>query len=155
MRVISFREHDNWDKSKYRPYEEYHKRVKANRKIAKRRSSGLARTRTKAESALQAGILKYRLMYDFQKPIRSAFGHCIVDFYFPRGKELPLVVEVDGSYHDDEVQKRKDGVRSDFIRRNTGATVIRFTNAEVLNDIEGVMQKILAHRPIVMSSPVA
>lgn len=155
MRLISLNKHDNWKQSKYRPYKDFDKRVEATKQGARRRSVILARSATKAERNLQNGILKHKLMYDFQKPIRSAFYFCVADFYFPRGRNLPLIVEVDGDYHKHPEQRSKDNKRTEFIRANTGATILRFSNDEVMNDLENVMQKILTHNPIVMSPPAA
>ena len=63
----------------------------------------------------------------------------IVDFYCPAFK---LVVEVDGSFHD----RRRD---YDTTRQNAmlraGFTTIRFTNAQVSQDREAVLNEIRAY----------
>lgn len=124
----------------------FERRICENRQESRRQSVTLAALRSRAEKCLQDGILKHRLMYDFKRPIRSAFSFCVVGFYFPRGRECPLVVDIGNGGFDDR--------RVDFIRKNTGATVLKFTNEEVMTNLDGVMQKILAHHPIVMSPPV-
>jgi very-short-patch-repair endonuclease len=62
----------------------------------------------------------------------------IADFYCHKGK---LVIEVDGSVHNEERQKQKDEGR-DYFMRDLGLKVLRFTNGEVLNNIEKVLAEI-------------
>lgn len=73
--------------------------------------------------------------YDFhrQKPI----GNYIVDFY---SCELKLAIEVDGSSHDDE-RWQKDMVRQKELE-SFGVRFLRFTEYEVLTDIDGVWDRI-------------
>ncbi len=58
----------------------------------------------------------------------------IVDFYAP---QLKLVVEVDGDTHDE--QKEYDARRTDYLKRK-GYDVLRFTNEEIHQDLEGVLE---------------
>lgn len=69
-----------------------------------------------------------------QKPI----GEYIADFYCPKAK---LVVEVDGGQHYSSEIVEYDRVRNDYMA-GLGLHVIRFTNREVLTNIEGVMEVI-------------
>jgi len=63
----------------------------------------------------------------------------IVDFYC---HEYKLVIEVDGDYHNDVDQIQYDLVRtSDLI--NFGLKVIRFTNFEIINNVDHVIEEIL------------
>lgn len=52
-----------------------------------------------------------------------------------------MVIEVDGSIHLTEKQKRHDKVRDDFLRSN-GFTVLRFTNEEVLSNVSECIERI-------------
>lgn len=52
-----------------------------------------------------------------------------------------LVVEVDGSQHMTSEGKEHDRVRSKYLA-TLGYSVIRFTNREVLLNLEGVLQRI-------------
>jgi very-short-patch-repair endonuclease len=61
----------------------------------------------------------------------------IADFYC---NELGLVVEVDGGIH--ELQKDYDSLR-DYIMRQYGIKVMRFSNDDVVNHIDKVIQQIL------------
>ncbi len=65
----------------------------------------------------------------------------IVDFYCHQKK---LVVEVDGEYHDKEEQIIKDAERTADLLE-IGLQVIRFTNDEVLNNLEAVLLIIKDH----------
>ena len=52
-------------------------------------------------------------------------------------KELMLIIEVDGSIHQLEEIIKNDEVRQKALEA-AGFTVLRFTNEEVLNDIQSV-----------------
>lgn len=65
-------------------------------------------------------------------------GNFIADFYC---HEKELVVEVDGGYHSEKEQREHDALRTEAIKE-FGILVIRFTNEEVLNNIESVTEKI-------------
>ncbi|MCX7548875.1 endonuclease domain-containing protein [Xanthomarina sp. F1114] len=62
----------------------------------------------------------------------------IVDFYC---HELGLIIEVDGPYHETQVQQDKDEKRTELLEFQ-GLTVIRFTNEEVATEINIVLTKI-------------
>jgi very-short-patch-repair endonuclease len=70
--------------------------------------------------------------FNRQKPL----GEYIVDFYCHKHQ---LVVEIDGDTHGQEDIQKKDQIRTDFLESN-GLRVVRFTNREVVNNIEGVMK---------------
>ena len=75
------------------------------------------------------GIQFYR-----QKPV----GEFIVDFYAPSAK---LIVEIDGSQHLIPENIRNDKQRSAALARQ-GPRVLRFTNLQVLQEFEGVVETI-------------
>jgi very-short-patch-repair endonuclease len=64
--------------------------------------------------------------------------HYIADFYC---HQLKLVIEIDGGYHQTEEQKKSDRDRTENIEFQ-GLYVIRFTNEEVLADINLVLNEI-------------
>jgi very-short-patch-repair endonuclease len=85
------------------------------------------------------GVQFYR-----QKPI----GNYVVDFYAPQAN---LVIELDGGQHFEPEQERYDEQRTLNLQKQ-GLSVLRFTNLDVLKNIEGVMevifrqiQKVVAH----------
>ncbi len=61
----------------------------------------------------------------------------IVDFYCHANK---LVIEIDGGQHATQIEA--DALRDRFIERH-GIKLIRFTNIEVLTNLDGVAQVIL------------
>lgn len=52
-----------------------------------------------------------------------------------------LVVEVDGAYHAEREQMEDDEVRTAHLEQ-IGFCVVRFSNEEVLSDIESVLERI-------------
>jgi len=66
-----------------------------------------------------------------QKPI----GSYIVDFYAPAAR---LVVEVDGSQHQDNIHAQNDAHRDESLK-GQGLRVLRFTNLQVLQDLDSVV----------------
>ncbi len=65
----------------------------------------------------------------------------IVDFVC---LEKKLVVEIDGSYHEDSEQYTRDQARSDTLKK-LGYRVVRFTNSQVFYEREAVINSILMH----------
>lgn len=61
----------------------------------------------------------------------------VVDFYCHGSK---LVLEIDGSIHDLQEIKQKDEVRQKDLEE-LGITVLRFTNDDILNDLEKIEKK--------------
>jgi very-short-patch-repair endonuclease len=55
--------------------------------------------------------------------------------------EKKLLIEIDGGYHDEVMQKKFDDARSEWLKTNH-YTLLRFTNDEVLNQLPVVLQKI-------------
>jgi very-short-patch-repair endonuclease len=66
------------------------------------------------------------------------YGIFILDFFC---HEINLAIEVDGDIHLDQLQYDAD--RSEFLE-STGITVIRFSNMEVENNMDYVLEKILS-----------
>ena len=89
---------------------------------------------TPAESKIWNEVLRMRQFarYKFlrQKPI----DNYIVDFYC---SELQLVIEIDGDSHAETVEY--DTVRTRVLEA-LGLTVVRYSNDEVLGNIEGVFE---------------
>ncbi len=55
--------------------------------------------------------------------------------------KLKLLIEVDGGYHFEGEQPEKDAERTRNLE-SEGYTIIRFTNKEVLNNIDNVLERI-------------
>jgi len=65
-------------------------------------------------------------------------GRYIADFYCPKSK---LVIEVDGGQHYSAEGTEKDLKREEYIGKE-GITVLRFSDREVLGNIDVVLEKI-------------
>ena len=76
------------------------------------------------------------LTFNRQKPI----GPYIVDFYC---YQVQLVIEIDGHSHGETKTKVNDQKRTEFLE-GKGLIVLRFANAEVESNIEGVMARLEA-----------
>jgi very-short-patch-repair endonuclease len=67
-------------------------------------------------------------------------GKYSVDFACPAVK---LVIEIDGPSHNDPEQKRFDDARTEYLQQS-GWRMIRFANAEIYDNLEGVAARIAA-----------
>lgn len=117
-------------------------------KNLKQLSRQLRGNMTDTEGHLWAKIRMKQLEgYQFyrQKPI----GGYIVDFYCPGAK---LVIEVDGGQHFSDEAAEYDRIR-DEQTRSLGLRVLRFTNTEVLTNIEGVIENIIESMQEIPLSP--
>ena len=65
-------------------------------------------------------------------------GSYIADFYCPKAR---LVIEIDGGQHYNAEGKEEDRLRDDYMAR-TGITVLRFSDREVLQNLEGILERI-------------
>ena len=65
-------------------------------------------------------------------------GLYILDFYCP---QRHLAIELDGGQHAKEVIQEHDEKRTEFLQKNH-IQVLRFWNNEVLENIEGVVERI-------------
>ena len=65
----------------------------------------------------------------------------IVDFYC---SEKRLVIEIDGSVHFEDQQAKKDRKRTAFLQ-DKGLRVVRFTNTQVRENIDWVLEEIAKH----------
>lgn len=103
------------------------------------RAGILRKNATTAELKLW-GYLKNKgilgLKFRFQHPALKY----ILDFYC---HSLRLCVEVDGEVHDNAAEKFYDSDRSCNLK-DLGITELRFTNSEVINDIDFVLSHIKA-----------
>lgn len=80
--------------------------------------------------------LQNKQLHDLKFRRQHPVHHFILDFYCHAHQ---LVVEVDGGIH--KTQQNYDEARTEWLAQRD-FRVIRFTNEEVLNDIEEVLRKI-------------
>jgi very-short-patch-repair endonuclease len=94
------------------------------------------RNQTLAETFLWDNIKDEALGVKFLR--QHIIGDYIVDFL---ARSEGLIIEVDGAYHAERQQKEDDALRTDILQR-MGYSVMRFTNEQVLYDIDSVIQQI-------------
>lgn len=102
-----------------------------------KRARILRKTMTKAEIKLWNYLNKNQInniRFRRQHPIAKF----IVDFY---SHQLKLVIEIDGSIHNEEIQQERDENRT-YELEKLGLKVIRFENSKVLNNISEVLKQI-------------
>jgi very-short-patch-repair endonuclease len=88
---------------------------------------------TAAEAHLWQHIRKDQILgFKFRR--QHTIDRFIVDFYCTKAH---LVIEVDGSSHDEQLEN--DQLRTEFLE-SRGLRVLRFTNGEVLKQIDAVIE---------------
>ena len=95
---------------------------------------------TDAELRLWSRI-RLRQLEGFQFYRQRIIGNYIVDFFCPTAK---LVIEVDGGQHLSGCVAKSDVVRDSHMTDH-GLKVLRFTDTDVLTNIEGVVDIIVAN----------
>ena len=102
-----------------------------------KKAKELRRYETDAEKRLWAKLCRNQLLglqFRRQHPI----NRFIVDFYCVK---IKLVIEVDGNIHEIPENKVYDIGRSQILN-DFGITVIRFSNNQIIDDIENVLKLI-------------
>ena len=94
------------------------------------------RNQTLAESVLWEYIRDEALGVKFLR--QHIIGDYIVDFL---ARSEGLIIEVDGAYHAERQKTEDDVIRTEFLQ-GLGYRVLRFTNEQVLYDINLVVQQI-------------
>jgi very-short-patch-repair endonuclease len=97
-------------------------------------ANSLRKEMTKAEACLWKYVLKGRQLRGFQFRRQRPILSYIADFVC---MELMLIIEVDGLTHHWEETMIKDKRKQNDLEK-AGFTVLRFTDAEVLNNIKVV-----------------
>jgi very-short-patch-repair endonuclease len=100
----------------------------------------LKKVQTEAESVLwerlrnrKLGKLKFRRQHPIDKYIADFYCH-----------ELKLIVEVDGEIHQTKEQAEYDALRTNDLE-SLGLSVIRFTNDQVIHELDKVLEKIISY----------
>jgi very-short-patch-repair endonuclease len=100
-------------------------------------SRNLRRSMTEAEKLLWSRI-RGKQLKGVQFYRQKVIGNYIADFYCANSK---IVIEVDGGQHYSLEGREKDRVRDDYLA-DAGIKVLRFSDREVLKDIEAILEKI-------------
>ena len=110
--------------------------VDYNRKL-KGVSRGLRSNMMDAERTIWRRVRRRQikdLLFYRQKPV----GNYVVDFYCPKAK---LILEIDGGQHYEDKNIEADKIRAEYFKK-LGFKILRFTNNDVLKNLDGVLNKI-------------
>lgn len=110
-----------------------------NRQVDNEKRKKLRNNMTKAEAILWREI-KNRKILGFKFRRQFGIGAYVVDFYCT---ELKLAIEVDGATHQTDDEKEYDKARELEISQ-LDIQFIRFTNPEIYDDLDNVLEKIKA-----------
>ena len=113
------------------------------------RTAGILRENMTLPELVLWKKLKNRQLFKMKFRKQHPIGFFIVDFYC---HELKLVIEIDGAVHDNVTSLEYDAARSGELE-NFGITVIRFTNNQVLYNLEYVLTQI--HETITKLTPLS
>jgi very-short-patch-repair endonuclease len=100
------------------------------------RAKELRREMTPAEKVLWQEFRGNKLGVHFRR--QQVIAGFISDFYCHKAD---LVIELDGSVHEDDEQKESDAER-DKVLNEMGLRVVRIKNADVMKNLPGVLEKI-------------
>ena len=89
-----------------------------------------------AEQRLWFKIRNKQTGYKFRR--QHSIGNYIVDFYCPA---LKIIIEIDGYSHTEKGEEEKDKIRQKYLE-SLGFKVIRYTNGEIMESLEGVVGNI-------------
>ena len=97
----------------------------------------LRKNMTDAERLLWSKIRRKQIcQYQFYR--QKIIGNYIVDFYCPKAR---LVIEVDGGQHYSEEGVEFDKLRDEYLA-NLGLNVLRMSNMDILQNIDGTLEYI-------------
>lgn len=77
--------------------------------------------------------------YKFRR--QASIGKYVVDFYCPSKK---LIIEIDGDSHGTDEAQAYDQEREEYLRLQ-GLNILRFTNEDVLKNIQGVLEEVFRY----------
>jgi len=98
------------------------------------RSRSLRRNQTDAERKFWS-VLRNRQLSGVKFRRQFSIGSYILDFYSP---ECKLAIEADGGQHYyDDPGKKRDELRAKELS-DLGVQILRFSDRDILNDLEGV-----------------
>lgn len=103
---------------------------------------------TEAEAILWENLRASKLDYKFRR--QHPIENYIVDFVC---LDVWLIIEIDGGYHNSTEQKQADKIRDNYLKE-IGFTTLRFTNEEVINNVEQTLGKIKSTADEIKSTSV-
>lgn len=108
-----------------------------NREDEKELRRGLRKTMPPAEVILWQCLRGQQIGYKFRR--QYSVGAYVIDFYCP---QMKLAIELDGESHYVDGAEERDKQRQDFIE-SFGVRFLRFTNVDIYDNIEGVLEQIV------------
>ena len=103
-------------------------------------SQQLRKHMTDAENLLWSK-LRGKQLKGLQFYRQKTIGKYIVDFYCPKAH---IVIELDGGQHYTESGQERDQLREEVLL-NMGVKVLRFSDREVFDNLNGVMESIWSY----------
>jgi len=101
------------------------------------------RTKETEAEVLLWKLLRNRQLMGFKFRRQHQFGDYVADFYC---HEAQLVIECDGPVHEDNERWHHDQNRDAYMIAQ-GLRVLRFSNAEILNEPDSVLDEIVKRLP--------
>jgi len=108
-----------------------------NLKSQKNKRRQLRKNQTEPEKRFWSWVRNKQLGTKFRR--QQGIGKYIIDFYCA---EFGLIIEIDGDSHYTEDAEQYDNERTTFLE-SKGFQVIRFTNLDVMQNKEGVLQAVV------------
>ncbi len=99
-------------------------------------AKSLRKNMTYAEKLLWSRIRDNKIGYYFRR--QHPLSNYVVDFFC---HQVSLVIEVDGDVHADKTVQLEDKDKEESIK-SYGLHMIRFTNDEVIKDVNGIVRMI-------------
>lgn len=99
-------------------------------KLAAQRRYALRKNPTKAEVLFRSILKKYNIPHTFQKMIFAPRNFYILDFRIRTSKRRGVIIEIDGSVHDPEYDKKRDSIILSQ-REYRSWRILRIKNEEV------------------------
>jgi very-short-patch-repair endonuclease len=112
-------------------------------KTSEKEKRRLLRKNIPPAEAILWSKLRGKSLHGYKFRRQYSIGPYIVDFYSP---QMKLAIEIDGESHFVDGALQRDQVRQAFIE-SAGVTVLRFTNRDIYDRLEGVIGKILEKIP--------
>ena len=95
---------------------------------------------TFAEKIMYQKLSQNKISYAFQK-VLSPY---IVDFFIMSKR---LIVEIDGDFHNSDINQQSYDTKRDIFLMSYGFNVWRFTNNEIMNNIDIIIKRIISYIP--------
>jgi very-short-patch-repair endonuclease len=102
------------------------------KEVSEEYCTGLRKRATESEKKFRRMLGNCKIKFVFQKAIPNDFSFYIIDFFLPA---TGVCIEIDGEYHNDPEQARKDFIRDKFLA-SKDYLVLRLTNKEVMDMTE-------------------